>query len=38
VIVIPGLYVIFGTLAEKLKKNSKKEEKPLTEERLKKWI
>ena len=38
VIVIPGLYVIFGTLAEKLKKTTKKEEKPLTEERLKKWI
>ncbi|MCU0396210.1 MAG: efflux RND transporter permease subunit, partial [Chitinophagaceae bacterium] len=32
VIVIPGLYVIFATLAEKFQKKGTKEEKPFTEE------
>lgn len=32
VIVIPGLYVIFATLAEKFSKKGSKEEKPFTEE------
>ena len=32
VIVIPGLYVIFATLAEKFAKKGRKEEKPFTEE------
>ena len=31
VIIIPGLYVIFATLAEKFSKKGKKEEKPFTE-------
>jgi len=32
VIIVPGLYIIFATLADKLKKNSNKVEKPFTEE------
>jgi HAE1 family hydrophobic/amphiphilic exporter-1 len=31
VIIIPGLYVIFATIAEKFSKKGKKEEKPFTE-------
>ncbi|TAG20418.1 MAG: efflux RND transporter permease subunit [Cytophagia bacterium] len=37
VIVIPGLYLIFATLADKFGGGRKKEEKPLTEEKLKQW-
>lgn len=32
VIIIPGLYVLFATLAEKLEQRTRKEEKPFTEE------
>jgi hydrophobic/amphiphilic exporter-1 (mainly G- bacteria), HAE1 family len=31
VIIIPGLYVIFATLAENIDRRKKKEEKPFTE-------
>jgi hydrophobic/amphiphilic exporter-1 (mainly G- bacteria), HAE1 family len=37
VIVIPGLYVIFASLAEKVGRVRRKAEKPLTEEDLKQW-
>jgi len=35
VIIVPGLYIIFATLADKLRKNRNKGEKPFTEEILK---
>ncbi|MFN3382601.1 MAG: efflux RND transporter permease subunit, partial [Runella zeae] len=39
VVVIPGLYVIFATWADRLghRKDGKKEVKPLTEDKLEKW-